>query len=165
MSVYRLPIQLQRFNFVITYNLLFLYLYRLFVISVRQPLKPKLYDNHRHSGRQTQESAKIPQAGCVAWIVREHRLRNDNVGLRFTDFLSNLCFFKVDSIAANGDSPHCSPTFFLNKTRTAQLMTVIPPRRMSARVHISGGAMTAPSTVLPADRTKYPRRGSFFFVR
>ncbi len=51
MSVYRFLIQLQRFNYVITYNLLFLYLYKSFVMGVREPLKPKLQDNHRHFGR------------------------------------------------------------------------------------------------------------------
>ena len=76
------PIQLQRFNFVITYNSLFLYSYRLFVIGVRQPLKPKLQDNHGHSGRLTQERAKIPQAGCAVLIYSKHRLRNDSVGVQ-----------------------------------------------------------------------------------
>ena len=73
----RSPIQLQRLRFVITNNLLLQYLCRLFAIGVRQPLKPKLYDNHGHSGRLTQGSAKIPQAGRASLISSEFRLRND----------------------------------------------------------------------------------------
>lgn len=69
-------------NFVQMYSLPFLHLYRPFVIDVRKPLKPKLYDNHRHFLRLTQESVKIPQAGRAAFIFRKHRLRNDNVGCK-----------------------------------------------------------------------------------
>ena len=70
-------------------------------MGVRKPLKSKFQHNHGHSGRLTQGSAKIPQAGRAVLIYSKHRLRNDNVGLRFIDFLSNLCFsHSVDSIVS-----------------------------------------------------------------
>ena len=82
MSVYCSPIQLQKFNFVITYNLIFLYLFKSFVVDIHKPLKLKLYDNHGHILRLTQESAKIPQAGRTALIFSDFRLRKDNVGYK-----------------------------------------------------------------------------------
>ena len=82
MSVYCFPIQLQRFNFVLTYNLLYLYLYKLFVVGVYKPLKSKLQYNYGHLLRRTQWRAKIPQAGRAVLIFSEFRLRNDNVWVR-----------------------------------------------------------------------------------
>ena len=63
MSVVFSPIQLQRFNFVLSYNLLSLNLYKLFVMAIRQPLKSKFQHNYGHLLRLTQWRAKIPQAG------------------------------------------------------------------------------------------------------
>ena len=80
MSVVFSPIQLQRFNFVITYNLLFFDLCKRFVMDVRKPLKSKFQNNHGQLLRLTQESAKNPQAGRAVWIYSEFRLRNDRRG-------------------------------------------------------------------------------------